>query len=420
MNLLEAFAELDKITEAYRYNGPYKSPYLNLSENERQTAKDLWRKYCSGRLLATSQGWVKPGPLDRRIFDDSCKYILDYETFHRAYDVEIAQAGLLDMFDASGALGPRGCYGNLKESGLTTKDPLYEVLIKLWQWVHADSERMKRLYTIDKQTADLMIKKAIEEAEAYKAKRAAEEAKKEQEAKDKQAAEDIRKTLEDLLPDALELVNHDLLDKLDETGSSEIDIGFKNNQSYLHTDKFGTREIPKKAPSEYTVEFLADQITEYLINLNLDEKIIQHRLGLDLIQQHGAQGYWLNTGSSEVYVSAGDYNSLINKKTGQKATLEELQDCELALAKVSREGKRYTHSATEDVHSDYYYSYNEELVLSSELQDLLPYEKNAPLMSHSLTYYDNGFEDASRHGSFINYPTFDVWLHESITEYGNG
>jgi hypothetical protein len=92
----------------------------------------------------------------------------------------------------------------------------------------------------------------------------------------------------------------------------------------------------------------------------------------------------------------------------------------LALVKVSRVGRKQTHSATEDVSSDFYYSYNEELVLGSDLQEVLPYEKSAPLLDHTLTYYDNGFEEASRHGIFINFPTFDVWLHEAMTEYGNG
>ena len=198
MNLLDAFAELDKITEAYRYNGQYKSPYLNLGEAERQAAKDLWQKYSSRRLLPTSTGWVTPGPLDRITSDHLCRYVLDYETFHKAYDVEIAQAGLLDMFDANGALGSRGCYGNLKDSGLSAKDPLYQVLINLWKWVHDEKEQTKRMFTVDKPAADLMIKKAVEEAEKYYARQAAEKAKKEQEAKDKQAAEDIRQALENI------------------------------------------------------------------------------------------------------------------------------------------------------------------------------------------------------------------------------
>jgi hypothetical protein len=346
--------------------------------------------------------------------------VLDYETFHKAYDVEIAQAGLLDMFDATGALGSRGCYGNLKDSGLSAKDPLYQVLINLWKWVHDEKEQRKRIFTVNKPEADLMIKKAVEEAEKYYARQAAEKAKKEQEAKDRQAAEDIRQALENLLPDALELVDQDLLDQLEETGSSPIDLGFKNNQSYLHTDKFGTKEIPKKAIAEYSVEFLASLITEYLTELDLATKIMQHNLGLDIIQEHHAQGYWLNTDTNEIYEEASDYSTLVNKQTGQKATPKELQHCTLALAKVSRVGERRTHSATEDVRSDFYYSYSEELVLTSTLQDLLPYEQSAPLLGHSLTYYDNGFEDAKRHGIFIDFPTFDVWLHEVIIEYGNG
>jgi hypothetical protein len=420
MNLLDAFAELDKLNEAYIYHGQYKSPYLNLSEAERQAAKDLWAKYSSKRLLPTSKGWVTPGWLDVQLSADSCKYILDYDTFHKAYDVEIADAGLLNMFDPSGELGPPGCYGNLKESGLTSKDSLYKVLITLWRWVHSEDERKKRLYTVDKSTADSMLQKATEEAEAYRKRQEAEQAKKEQEAKDRQAAEDIRQTLENLLPDALELVDQDLLDQLEETGSSQIDLGFKNNQSYLHTDKFGTKEIPKKAIAEYSAEFLASLITEYLTGLNLAAKIVQHNLGLDIVQKHYAHGYWLNTDTNEIYVEASDYSTLVNKQTGQEATPKELQHCTLALAKVSRVGERRTHSATEDVKSDFYYSYNEELVLTSTLQDLLPYERSAPLLDHSLTYYDNGFEEASKHGIFIDFPTFDVWLHESVIEYGNG
>lgn len=425
MNIWEAFDELNNLEEAYKFNGSYKSPYLNISEADKQAAQEQWALYSTYRLVPTADGWTTPGLLDR-YFTNVFKYVLDYDVFHKAYDADLNQYGLLPMFNTDGTLGPRGCYGNIKESNLSNKDPLYREILNLWAWVHSDDKSAKRANTIDKATADKLVAEKKEEHAKWEAEQ---KIKAEKEAKEKaelKAAEEARDQLVDILPDALALVDQDLLDQLEETGSTGVDIGHKGTVNYLIINKFDNTSIPAKPIEDYTPEFLADYITDCLNKLDLATQVQMHYLGLDIVKEFDKKhpgiidAYWLDTKTNEIYIPSSKYTQLINRKTKSVATPEELENCTLSLIKVSYQGSKQTARATEDVHSSFYYSYNEDLTLNSALRNLLPHERSAPLVAHRLTYYDNGYEEVSNCSSFFNFPGFDVWLLENETIYGNG
>jgi hypothetical protein len=227
--------------------------------------------------------------------------------------------------------------------------------------------------------------------------------------------------LEDILPDALALVDSDLLNKLEEAGLGEVDIGrFKFDN--LITIGSKTKVIPAKPVEEYTPEFLADFITEYLESLDLDTQVKRHYLGLDLAQkikaEHGdAIVYWVHEGTGEIYIPASKFTQLVNKETKAIASQQDLSQCTLAFIKVSNFGSKQTNSATEDVHHSHYYSYIEELVANTDLQQFAPKKKSDFLYSQRLDYYHDA---CPNWGSFYDYPEFDTWVHEQETEYGNG
>ncbi len=422
MNIWEAFNELDSLEEAFA--GNYKSPYLGISDADKQAAKQQWNLYSTTCLMPTANGWVRPGLLDRYM-GTTLHYILDYDIFHKAYDSDLDKYGLLSMFNADGTLGPRGCYGNLKESNLATRDPLYNAIIGLWRWVHSDDNRIKRANTIDTLTADKLIAAAKEKHAKWEI---AQKAKAEQEAKEKadlKAAEDARDKLVDILPDALTLVDQDLLSQLEETGSTGIDIGHQKTENYLLINKFGSTPLPAKSLEDYTPEFLANCITNRLNELDLTTQVQMHYLGLDIVKQcymdhpNAVTAYWIHEGTNEIYVPASKFTQLVNKETKALASPQDLSQCTLAFIKISDIGSKQTNSATEDVHSSHYYSYSKDLVETTDLQHFAPKQKSNFLYSQKLKYYKD-FEEVSGYGSFYNYPGFDTWVQESETFYGNG
>ena len=427
MNIWEAFDELDALDPLKEaFNGTYVSPYLNISDAERQAAQQKYEqgknRLCTPtpdgmRPVAPKPSWYiyRPGDGDNEYF------VLDYEAFHKAYDKELERAGLLTMFQANGVIGPPGCYGNIKDANLPKTDIAYKTAIELWAWQHGKDKESKRWKTISAQRAEQLVQVQKEQAERRKQYQAQKDAEEAQAKAATDAANAARDVLEDILPDALALVDSDLLDKLEEAGLGEVDIGrFKFDN--LITIGSKTKVIPAKPVEEYTPEFLADFITEYLESLDLDTQVKRHYLGLDLAQkikaEHGdAIVYWVHEGTGEIYIPASKFTQLVNKETKAIASPQDLSQCTLAFIKISNFGSKQTNSATEDVHHSHYYSYIEELVSNTDLQQLAPKKKSGFLYSQRLDYYR---DTCPNWGSFYDYPEFDTWVHEQETEYGNG
>lgn len=431
MNLLEAFDELDQLEEAFA--GDYKSPYLNISDAERQAAQQQYEQGKNHLCRATSKGMVPVPKFELYYANDyarrSFHFVLDYEAFHKAYDKELERAGLLTMFRADGSIGPKGCYGNIKDANLPKTDPAYKAAIELWSWQFGEKEQGKRWNTISAQEATKLVQQAKDAEARYQQQQAAKEAEAAKLKADTEAADAARAALEDILIDALDFVDQPLLDQLEELGSPDIAIARKGTKNHLYAENIVNVEIPVLKPEDYTPEYLGDFINKALKSADLTAKIEHHNLGLTAVRKHvescrgtRVEGYWLDKQTKAIYVSTPDGTKIVNKKKSQAdATSAELANCELVLVICSDIGQKQTYRATEDVTSYYYYSYNEDKVQNSALLDLLPSDEAYFLQDRTLTYYDEGFEQASRASRyFMDFPGFDVWLHEKVTDYGNG
>lgn len=429
MNLLDAFNELDQLEEAFA--GDYKSPYLTLPDAERLTAQKQYERGKNHLCKATPNGMAPVSKFDLYYATDFARrnfhFVLDYEAFHKAYDIDLEKAGLLTMFKADGTIGPKSCYGNIKEANLSKTDPAYKAAIEIWSWLFSEKDQMKRWNTITAKEAEKLVKTAKEAEEHYKQYQADKAAKEAKFKADTEAANVARAALEDVLVDALDLVDVHLMEQLEELGA-EIAITREGTKNLLFAEDVLNVEIPILPSEEYTPEYLSNIITKALLEADLSTKIEHMHLGLTTVRKHKERckgcrvmGYWLDNKNSTIYESDSTGTKLINKKTRVEATAQDLKNCELVLVICSNIGERKTHRATEDVTSYYYYSYNEEKVQNSDLLDLLPVDEAWYLQERILNYYDQGFEQASKiSSSFVDFPGFDVWLSEKVTDYGNG
>jgi hypothetical protein len=429
MNILEAFNELDQLEEAFA--GNYKSPYLNITDAERQAAQQQYEQGKNYLCRATAKGMTPVPRFELYHANDyarrSFHFVLDYEAFHKAYDKELERAGLLTMFEADGSIGPRKCYGNIMDANLPKTDPAYKAAIELWAWQHGEKEQGKRWNTISAQEAAKLVQQAKDNEARYQQQQAAKEAEATRLKADTAAANAARAVLEDILIDALDLIDTTLADQLEELGNPDIAIARKGTKNYLYAEDVLFTEIPILPHGEYTPEYLGDFINQALAKANLTAKIEQNTLGLTAVRKHAEEstgyvttGYWLDV-NNIIYINNADYTKLINQKTGAAATPKELSTCELALVICKNVGRKQTYSATEDVHSSYYYSYNEERVQNSDLLNKLPVDDSYALQERTLNYYDQGFEQAHENSRyFMNFSDFDVWLEEKVTDYGNG
>ena len=429
MNLLDAFNELDQLEEAFA--GDYKSPYLNISDAERQAAQQQYERGKNYLCRATAQGMTPVPKFELYYANDyarsSFHFVLDYEAFHKAYDKELERAGLLTMFRADGSIGPKSCYGNIKDANLPKTDPAYKVAIELWSWQFGEKEQGKRWNTISAQEAARLVQQAKDKEARYQQQQAEKEAEAAKLKAETEAANAARSILEDILIDALDFVDSKLIDQLEDLGA-ELAIARKGTKNYLYAEDVINVEIPILASEQYTPEYLGDFITKALSTANLGTLIEHRNIGLSALKKYKAEcqgypvtGYWLDDQTNESYESTPDCSKIINRKTKAEATAKDLVNCELVLAVCKNIGQRQTYRATEDVTSYYYYSYNEEKVQNSELINLLPENDAGFLQDRTLTYYDQGFEQANKgYNYFMDFPGFDVWLTEKVTNYGNG
>ena len=139
MSILDIFEDLDNLYE--NYNGSYKSPYLNISDVEQKKAKQKHQDNLIHGIHINKRGQFEFG--FRRYVDTY--HVIDYEIFHKAYDVELTTLDLLSCFDADGKLGPRATWGNLKryQNKPEANNEAYRRLVDLWSLVHGTNERGK-------------------------------------------------------------------------------------------------------------------------------------------------------------------------------------------------------------------------------------------------------------------------------------
>jgi hypothetical protein len=124
---------------------------------------------------------------------------IDEVSFHAAYDEELTELGLMDIFNADGTFTNKGVYGKIKAAKDANPDSwAVKALSKLWALRYVDNVLFKA--EEDKLAAD----------RAEREKRNAEE-KAEKERLAKEECEVLTQEHKAILPDALKLVRKDLL-----------------------------------------------------------------------------------------------------------------------------------------------------------------------------------------------------------------
>ena len=432
MSILDIFEELNAITEDY--NGSYQSPYLNLSMAERKTAAQEYVNKRDNLHICTSAGWVRPGLLDKI---NPMYYILDYTAFHKAYDADLAKMNLLAMFEANGQLGPYRSYGNLKTAEAQFGGmPAFKAAKDLWSRVHADScwsngtkidltRWRMRMITADVAEEKVRklkqhetdIKQARDKAEAEEQARLA------QKAKDKAAAEALNGTLTELLADALDLIDPNLMNMLEDYSFDTPYIKLAETDNFLVIPNIKNILLLTAEKDKYTADYLATLIETALKEADLPNRLIAKKLGIEKLQRESrrirdgfVRGFFLNPTSKEVYVyyGSGNLQELTAENSKTPLTPLDIIDSQLVLVQVNK--FQHSNSTHEDNYDYRYYSYNENLVKSSTILNILPEKLNHAMNYNELTYYDQGFEQAEQaHDEFVDHEGFDVWLYEKET-----
>lgn len=443
MNILEAFERLDIINEAY--SGSYQSNYLNLSDAEREAAKQEYKDKRDYPRMITASGAVKPGRLDG---SSEKFYIIDFDAFHRGYDKDLAEVGLLSMFDADGKLTVYGSYGNIKEAEAAghKQKPGYKAAKELWSWVFADSVwqngrqldlKSRRHQIID---ADVATQKV---ANRKKQELAAAEAKKQLQAKiakDKADAETLEQTAlqaasdaYDVLVDSLDLaidnIDPALLADLVDFSGDEPSLELHGKTIILNVPGLNRIPIPVSDASKYDAKTLEDLINSELTNL--DEKKIERDIGLEYVKEVRAsigKDKWLIAYFADAVTGAtyANYENALGlesiSRTQGVAKLQNCTNCLLALIVIKGADSRNSNRTTQD--KIYYagYSYNE--ATTQDLQEIikkLPVEKTDPMLSNVLDWYDetniSSAPEYQREYFAIGEDfDFDTWCYEKETQ----
>lgn len=253
MKLLE---ELDSITEATEYDpfgyGPYKTtddPTLKLGDyikvNYKRGGEDWYpgmvtnitpdfvdyeisgwgfikngtavrstsAKQAFGNLRKRLLGEAADSNAGKKFWADAKNKQIDEVSFHAAYDEELTELGLMDIFNADGTFTNKGVYGKIKAAKDANPDSwAVKALSKLWALRYIDNVLFKA--EEDKLAAD----------RAEREKRNAEE-KAEKERLAKEECEALTQEYKALLPEALKLVDPDLLARFVEAyGITDADI----------------------------------------------------------------------------------------------------------------------------------------------------------------------------------------------------
>lgn len=166
---------------------------------------------------------------------------IDEVSFHAAYDEELKELGLMDIFNAQGSFTGRSVYGRIKEAKEANPDSwALKALSKLWALRYVDS-----VYFASEAAA---IKAADEEAEK---RRAALKAEQERVAKETRtnAIKDLTRDYKLLLPDALKEVDQKLLNQYMAAYSvneTDFDVVIESSQWGE-----GVRILPNKSTHAY-------------------------------------------------------------------------------------------------------------------------------------------------------------------------
>lgn len=432
MHLLEAFAELDLLNEGI-YEGTYKSNYLNLSDAERKAAEKEYLDKRSTPLMLRGDQWV-PYRKPRYPWENGGKlpplpeYILDIDAFHKAYDKDMAELGLLKMFESDGKLKAKGSYGNLMElkaaDPSATKHPGYKAAMNLWARMFSDSTwengkkvdlslwRWHWMYPEDaeKKAQEARDEMARREQARLDAEKEREERAKAQAAKE-QRADELLSVLADLLEKALPLIDPALLQKYTDYAEDDIIIEGEKDFNLLVIPRIGRYKYTNEVVEQLTEQELADAISEILSKQDFAQLQVEKELELeDLLDASTSlrRSYAVYFGDPDtkqyriVSIHTGKVTA-VSDGNGNMSNLTDIQGWVPIM--VITGDQQYDDNARHDRISSSYYSYSEDEVAYFKLSGKLPDDESGIMWYSEAKYYDK--YPGGPH--YVQLSNFDAW-----------
>ena len=183
---LEAFEELDKLNES-----PLKTWRISYYEDE---VKKSFTVQAASKEEAEQIGWSRvdadslyvsevvnedaQSDAGKKFWAAAKTNKIDEESFHAAYDDELRDLGLMDVFTAEGALVNKGVYGKIKAAKEANPDSwAVKALSRLWALRYVENVKFASEVAADKAAADEAQRRAEQRRQEEEAAKVAKEEK---------------------------------------------------------------------------------------------------------------------------------------------------------------------------------------------------------------------------------------------------
>lgn len=444
MKLFEAFEELNTIEEAVTHSffGDYTSPYLNLSETERQEAEHTWIGNISVQQCLMANGELRTASSHER-WNNQGFFILDMDVYHRAYDKDLEANNLFRAFNKDGTIGPSRCYSYYKELSEQgkAKEPGAQAFISLWEKLYGQKLGWWRNLMVTKTALDDKITQLKARA-AAKAKQEEEERIRREEAAKKAEEERLERErikqeqteladknfdiIEDLVQQAIQKIDPKLLELFEEYSESEpIEVENHGTYNKINIPGIGSLDITNKKVPNLTVQELQDSIEWALEEADLQQKLIDRDSGMEVLKilqenNRGTRtvfGYFYSPSESAYYriYPRKTTPELMAETSGGQINYTQQQapaDITLVGAVVLYSDPSNSNRTTADKHFYRYYSFNSDHLENTVLSNIVPEDSNFAMCPIETDWY----ETPPNGESFITEPPFDCWAFVKITE----
>ena len=268
---MEAFEELDKLDESalktWRisyYEDEVKKSFTVQAASKEEAEQIGWSRVDADSLYV-SEVINEDAKVDAsKKFWAAAKYNeMDEDAFHAAFDDELKELGLMDVFTEEGAFVDRNIYGRIKAAKEANPDSwAVKALGRLWALRYKDG--------INKFKCELAtMERATKEAEKREAEERAEKKKQDQERRIALAQE-----YKEFLPQALKLINQELFKQYkDAYNVADADIDVEIVRQFM--DQSGPdcmKIIPANSGYIYKFNPNKDKATELAHTLEADFK----------------------------------------------------------------------------------------------------------------------------------------------------
>ena len=269
MQLLE---ELDSINEAplknYRivyYEDGVKKSFTVQAASKEEAEQIGWSRVDAESLYVSEEiNEATDKAASKKFWAAAKNRQIDEASFHAAYDEELKELGLMDVFNSDGTFTGRSVYGRIKEAKEANPDSwALKALSKLWALRYVD-----RVYF---SSAAATIKAASDEAEK---RIATEKAEKERAALEARAdlIKEYTRDYKILMPEVLKEVDQQLLNKymtIYNVSESDFDVEIKLAQYVVFDD--GIKILPNKSGNTYVFQAPVQNKYKTLLSLVTSE-----------------------------------------------------------------------------------------------------------------------------------------------------